>query len=112
MALEVAADVAQGEQILHREETAESQSGVEAGGRVSLGEDEAIPVLVFGVGGVHIQLFEIEVGEQVGSGQAAAGMTGLGGMGALNNSKAHLTGGHSQLLFLSCGHSFILLFLK
>ena len=106
----MAANLAQGEQIRHGEVAPVGQSGVEAGGGVALGEDKAVPILPAGIGGVDAHLFKVEVGKQVCGGQRAAGMSGLGGVGALDDTHAHLAGGHRQLLFFSCGHSFKLLF--
>ncbi len=91
------------------EEALQGQGGVQAGGGVSLGEDEAVPVLPLGVGGVHLHLPEVQVGEQVGGGQAAAGMAGLGGVGAFDDAHAHLAGRSHQLLFLTGCHDVLLL---
>ena len=100
--------MAQGEQVALREESPQRQGGVQAGGSVALGQDKAVPVGPLGVLGVHVHLLEVEVGEQVGGGQAAAGMTGLGGVGPLDDAHAHLAGGSHQLLFLIGCHSVLL----
>ena len=93
MALEVAANLAQGEQVLHGEVAPVGQSGIQAGGGVTLGEDEAVPILPTGVGGVDAHLFKVEVGKQVGGGQGAAGMSSLGGVGAGEHALPHGDGG-------------------
>ncbi len=95
----MAADVAQGEQVALGEESPQRQGGVQAGGSVTLGQDKAVPVLPLRVLGIHVHLFKVQVGKQVSGGQAAAGMAGLGGVGSLNNTHAHLAGGGHQLLF-------------
>ena len=81
MPLEVAVDVAEGSQILHGEVAAERQGAVQAGGGVALGEDEAISLRPFGVLWVDAQLVEVQVGEQVGRGETAAGVAGFGAVG-------------------------------
>ena len=51
----------------------------------------------------------VQIGEQICGGQAPAGMAGLGGVGPLDHTHAHLAGrGHQLLLFVGC-HSVLLL---
>ena len=100
----MAADLPQRQQVLLREEAPLGQRGVQAGGGVALGQDKAVPVLPLGVLGVHIQLLAVQVGEQVGGGQAAAGVARLGGVGPLDDPHPDLTGGGHQLLFFFFGH--------
>ena len=59
MALQIAVDVTQGGQVLHREEAAVSQGAVQARRSVALGEDEPVPIIPFGVGGVNPQFLII-----------------------------------------------------
>ena len=103
VALQVAANLTQLQQVLHGEETAVCQSGIQAGCAVTLGQNETIPVLPLGVCRIHIQFLIIQIGKQFRCGHAAAGMAALGGMGALDDAHANLAGSDLQLLlFLGC----------
>ena len=104
MALEIAVNVPQGRQVVHREEAPVGQGGVQPRSGVALGEDEAVPILLPGVLGINVHLLEKEIGEYVGGGQAAAGVAGLGAVGSLDDAYAHLAGRGHQLLFLTGCH--------
>ena len=107
--LEVAVNVAQGGQVLYGEEATEGQRRVEAGGRVALGQDKPVPIRPAGVGGVDPQLFEVEIGEQVGRRETAAGMAGFGAVGGGQNGLAHVAGGQLQLPLFLFGHNKLLI---
>ena len=109
MPLKVAVDVAEGGQILHGEVAPEGQGTVQAGGGVALGEDEAISLSPFGVLWVDAQLVEVQVGEQVGRGETAAGMAGFGAVGGSQDAFAHVAGGQLQLSQFFIGHNKLLI---
>ena len=99
--LEEGVDVPQPGQLLHREVAPQRQGGVEPGGGVALGEDEPVPVLPAGGLGVDAHFLEVEIGKDVGGGQAAAGMAGLRAVGAGQDALPDADGGQLQgsLLF-------------
>ena len=101
--------MAEGGQILHGEVAPEGQRAVQAGGGVALGEDEAIPVFPLGVLGVDAQLVEVQVGEQVGRGETAAGVAGFGAVGGSQDAFAHVAGGQLQLSQFFIGHNKLLI---
>ena len=76
------------------------QSGVQAGGGVTLAQHKAIPILPLGVGRIHIQLLKVQVGKQIRGGQASAGVTRLGAVGSGEDAHTHLAGGDLQLLLI------------
>lgn len=111
MSLKVAVDMAQSGQIFHGEVAAERQGAVQAGGGVPLGEDEAIPIRPFGVLGVDAQLVEVQVGEQIGRGETAAGVAGFGAVGGSQDTFAYIAGGQLQLSQFLIGHNKLLILL-
>ena len=79
-------------QILDREEAAICKRSIKARRGMALGEDEAVALRVLGVLRVDPQLPVIQVSKQVRSGQASAGMAGLGSMGGLDHAHTDLAG--------------------
>ena len=61
MSLEMGADVAQGQKILHREISPVGQRRVESRSRVSLGQHEAIPIRFLRILGINVHLLKIEI---------------------------------------------------
>jgi len=106
VALQGGVDVAQGGQRIHGEIAPVGQRGIQAGGGVALGENEAVPLLPAGVLRVDPHLFEIEVGEHVGGGQAAAGMAGLRAVGAGQDALPDADGGQLQGFLFIRSHCF------
>ena len=102
VALQAAADVAQRLELLNGEEPAARENGVERGGRVALGEDEAVAVGLVGIGRVDVHVLEVQVGQDVRDGQRPAGVARLGGVNAGNDAATDLVRDASQLLV---GHS-------
>ena len=100
MALEPGVELAEGLELLPGEEALLRQHTVVAGGDMALGEDEAVPVLPVGVGGVHPHgVIESAHGE-LHRGEGAAGMPAGRGGGHLNDVPAHLAA--NGLEFLRC----------
>ena len=56
--------------------------------------------------GIHPHLLKIEVGEQVGGREAAAGVAGLGAVNALDHAHADFARGDLELLALCFCHRF------
>ena len=79
-------------QILDREEAAIGKRSIKARRGMALGEDKAVALRVLGVLWVDPQLPVIQVSKQVRSGQASAGMAGLGSMGGLDHAHTDLAG--------------------
>ena len=73
VALQIAVNVAQGGQVLHREKSPVGQRAVQPRRGMSLGEHEPVPVLPFRVGWVDAHFLIIKVSKHIGGGQAAAG---------------------------------------
>ena len=84
-------------QFLHGEEAAQGQNGVQSGGAVTLGQDEAVPVGVSGVGGIHVHNVEIQGGQCVQAGQRAANVAGVGLVDHVQTQDARLCGGQGKL---------------
>ena len=105
VALQIAVDMAQGLQILHGEETAMGQRGVQAGCGMALTQDKTVPVLPLGILGIDIHFLEVQIGEHFGSGQAAAGVAAFGTVSRFDDAHANLAGGELQLLLFAESHS-------
>ena len=97
MALQIAVNVAQGGQVLHREKSPVGQRAVQPRRGMSLGEHEPVPVLPFRVGWVDAHFLIIKVSKHIGGGQAAAGVPGFGTVGGFNHAHTHLAGCDLQL---------------
>ena len=80
MPLQTAADVTQRGELFLGEEAAQRQRRIQAGRRVSLGENEAVTILPFGLLRIDVQLFAVEVREHLRGGQAAAGVSAFCGV--------------------------------
>ena len=93
----------QGGQILHREKAPQCQGGIQARGGMALAQHKTIPTLPFGILGIYVHFLEIQIGEHICRGQAAAGMAGFGTMGRFDDTHAHLAGSHPQLLLFIGG---------
>ena len=76
MALKDAVQLTEVLQLLPGEEALVSQHGVESRGGMALGENEAVPILPVGIGGVHVHGIVIQAGQHLHDGQGAAGMAG------------------------------------
>ena len=76
VALQAAAQSAQGHEVFFREESAFRQAGVQRRRRMPLGEDEAVPALLRGIRRVDVHFTEVQGGEDIGSRKTAAGMAG------------------------------------
>ena len=94
VALQVAVGVAQRGQVGHREEAALRQRGIQAGGAVALAKYKTVAVGVLRLFGVNAHLAEIQIGQNVRRGQAAARMTAPGTVGGFDHTHAHA--GRSQ----------------
>ena len=97
VALQIAVNVAQGGQVLHREKSPVGQRAVQPRRGMSLGEHEPVPVLPFRVGWVDAHFLIIKVSKHIGGGQAAAGVPGFGTVGGFNHAHTHLAGCDLQL---------------
>ena len=104
VALQVAADLAQGLEVLHREEPTLSQRGVQRRSRMALGEHQAVAVRVLGILRIHLHLYEIEVRQHLGDIQAAARMAALGAVSALDHAHADVAGVFCQGKFFCICH--------
>ena len=70
---------------------------------MALAQHKTIPTLPFGILGIYVHFLEIQIGEHICRGQAAAGMAGFGTMGCFDDTHAHLAGSHPQLLLFIGG---------
>ena len=103
VALQIAADLAQGLEVLHREEAALSQRCVQAGGCVALGEHQTVPIRSLRILRIDVHLHEIEVGQHFRDIQTAARMAALGAVSALDHAHADVAGVFCQgKLFCIC----------
>ena len=96
-AMETAADVAEGFELVHGEKAAVGKRRIERRSRVTLGEHKAVAVFPARVLRVNVHMLEIEVCEHVGGGKASARVPGFCRVNALDNAKAHFAGGDLQL---------------
>ena len=92
VALQVAADLAQGLEVFHREEPALGQRSVERRGGVALGQHQTVAVRLFRSLGVNIHIHEIEVRQHLGDVQTAARMAALGAVSSLDHAHADVAG--------------------
>ena len=92
MALQDAAELAQGGELLPGEITQAGEHGIEGRGAVALGEDEAVPVGPAGIAGPDAHLGEEQGHQDVGGRQRPAQVPGAGAMKHLNDVQAHLPG--------------------
>ena len=91
VALKDAVQLAQGPQLLNREEALAGQYTVQHWSHVAFGEDKAIPLLPIGIAGVHRHLpAEVEPHQQLHGRERAAGMAGTGLVGHVQNIAPHL----------------------
>ena len=101
MTLEIGVDVPQGGQILHREKAPQCQGGIQARGGMALAQHETIPTLPFGIFGIYVHFLEIQIGEHICRGQAAAGMAGFGVVNAFDDSKSDFGSRDLKLLLIA-----------
>ena len=92
VALQVAADLAQGLEVFHREEPALGQRSVERRSGVALGQHQTVAVRLFRSLGVNIHIHEIEVRQHLGDVQTAARMAALGAVSSLDHAHADVAG--------------------
>ena len=92
VALQVAADLAQGLEVFHREEPALGQRGVKCRSRMALGQHEAVAVRFFRLLGVDVHIHEVEIRQHLGDVQTAARMAALGAVSSLDHAHADVTG--------------------
>ncbi len=93
MPLQQAVQLAQRAEVIPAKVAPLGQRGIPGRAGVALGEDKAIPVGPVRAGGIDAHHAKIERGEDVGRGQGAAGVTGLCGVGHVDDVVADL-GGH------------------
>ena len=86
--------MAQRGQVGDREEAALRQRGIQAGGAVALAKYKTVAVGVLRLFGVNAHFAEIQIGQNVRRGQAAARMTAPGTVGGFDHTHAHA--GRSQ----------------
>ena len=77
VALQAAAQLAQGGQLLRGEKAALGQGCIKGRGRMALGKDQPVPLGPGGVGGVDPHLPEVQKGQHLRDGQAAARVAAL-----------------------------------
>ena len=87
--------MAQGGQVSHGEKAALGQRCVQGRGAMAFAEHEAVAGRILGLLGVDTHLTEIQIGQHVCAGQAAARMAAACAVGALNDAHPHT--GRSQL---------------
>jgi hypothetical protein len=98
MALQMAAEPAQGLEIVPREIARPGETGVERRRRVPLGEHEPVAVLPARVTRVVPHLVKIEDGQHVDRRQAASGVPGAGEIQHLEDVHAQVPGGFGKVL--------------
>ena len=77
VALKVAADMAQGLEVLLGEEATLGEGRIQRGSAVALGEHEAVAVGATRVCRIDVHLLEVEVGDDVGGAERTTGVPGL-----------------------------------
>ena len=92
VALQIAADLAQGLEVFHREVTALGQRCIQCRGGMALGQHQTVAVGLLRVLRVNVHFHEIEVAQQFGDVQTAARMTALCAVRALDHAHADVTG--------------------
>ena len=80
MSLQAGTRLSQGNQFLFGEIAALCHDGIERRRTVTLGQDKAVPVFICRVLRVDVHFFEIQISEQVRTGERSARMTGFRGM--------------------------------
>ena len=85
------------------------QRCIQAGSSVALGKNKAITVFPLGICGIHIQFFEIKVGEHIRRRQAAAGVSALCIVGGFHNAHPDLAGHEGKLFLFILSHNIIVL---
>ena len=85
--------------VLLREEAAQREHRIERGRRVTLGQDEAVAVGIQPVGRIDVHHAEIQSGQRVDDGQAAADMAGGGGVHRVKRQKPCLGRTKGKLFF-------------
>ena len=104
VALQVAADLAQGLEVLHREVAALCQSSVQCRSGMALGQHQTVAVGLLRILRVDVHFHEIEVAQQLGDVQTAARMTALCAVRALDHAHADVTGVLCQGKFFCICH--------
>ena len=92
MAFNIAAQLAQGEQIFRRQETSLRPRGIEQRGRVAFGENEPVVVRVARVFGIVAHVAKKKSRHQIGGRAARAGMTTPGRGRGIDGMNAQLIG--------------------
>ena len=105
MTLQARADLAQGGKFFHGEEAAQCQGAVQAGGSMALAQHKAVTILPLGVLRVDLHALKVQIGEQVSSGKASAGVAAVAGVNGDQRIAAQITGFDLklQLFFFSHG---------
>ena len=104
VALQAAAQLAQGGQLLRGEKAALGQGCIKGRGRMALGKDQPVPLGPGGVGGVDPHLPEVQKGQHLRDGQAAARVAAFGAVGAFDHAKADAAGMFLQGKFFCVCH--------
>ena len=102
---QIAAVMAQGGQVTHREKSAFCQSGIQSGGAVALGQNKPIPQGVLRVFGVDVHNLDIQIGQHIGGRQTSAGMSAFCAVRRFNDSHPHAGRSHFQLQRFSFCHN-------
>ena len=92
VALEIAPELAQGEQLLPGEKAQAGQDRVEHRRGVALTEDKIVPVGIAGIPGVQVHVAEKQGHQDIGGGQGTADMPGAGPVEHLHDVQADLPG--------------------
>ncbi len=106
MTLKHCSDVPQGSQFRLREEATLCQGRIQSRCRMPLGQHKAVTLRHVRMLWIHIQLYKIQVSQQICNGQGSAGMTGFCAVGALNDAHPHLAGSGLQPFFNRCVHEY------
>ena len=92
MALQVAADLAQGLEVLHREVAALCQSSVQCRSGMALGQHQTVAVRHLRLGRVYVQFLKVQIRQHICDAQTAARMTTACTVGPFDHAHADVTG--------------------
>ena len=104
VALQAAADLAQGLELLHREEAPLCQRCVQRRGGMTLGQHQTVAVGHLGLGRVYVQFLKVQIRQHVCDAQTAARVTTACTVGPFDHAHADVAGVLFQGKFFSICH--------
>ena len=105
MALKHGPDVAELLQLADVKIATVCQGGIQPRSTVALGKHKAVPIGVLGIFRVNAHFLEVEIGKDVGRGERASRVAGLGVVHAFDNAETNLRRGDQKALAFLSVHS-------